>query len=962
MNDSYENIIEDLNDDIKKNRNVDKENYIRRMESLGKGKGSNHVRRTSRSNEFDYVDENFKRHDKKRYYDEELEKAYNKKREAIIEEKKAWEDLNDALEKFGEESEQYAIAKEKFDEAANSLSNVNHQIEEIKHRSKENSISTKISDITQKIGEMYNGIKRLTEPWAKADHAASQYAKTIGMTKAGMDKMRDSAIKNVVKGKIGIDFNMDMKDLLEAQTNYAKAVGRNVRLSSEDQINMAAMSVVGGGAGNELAALYENFGVSMTSTSEHVGKMFSDAAKAGISFEKYAENVKTNIKIAQNYTFRDGLKGLESMAKKATAIKLDMQAIASLAEKAGTVEGSIDVASKLQVLGGPFTSASDPLGMLNESLNDMESLQDRVANMIGGLGTFNKATGEVNVSSFDKTRIKRAADAMGISSDQLMESVNAQARRGEIEKQINSSVKAAGLNDDMKELIKNSGTFKDGKAGVSINGQFKSLDELTNDDYDELVKETQSESEDIKDIARNVRSLADIEEGAGKQKDANQAEMTGHISGWFKKLVNFVGQSNFILHAILTAQAIGAVSNFFGGKGGKSFGEFFKNIGIKNGGNVGSAANRIGGRFGQKISSIFGKKTGEKIVTSSTGKIFTVGADGVMRNSSGKVISGAAKKKVLESAEKKAAVKAGGKLAGGLAKGGGIGIVGAVGNIATDMAVESGKMKKGGGAHIAAKTASTALEGAGIGAMVGSIIPGIGTAIGTAVGAAIGGVVGAVKGVKARREVVVDEQLKQMGLERKGNYGARRLKQLDKALQTGEMSDSLRRKLIHEGDIELVNKINKIKEEKEAKGENKEGEENEEGKKITKVEKAVFRINKANIMIGGTSLGQAGIAPGIPMPLNPQSLIKPVLEKGPSSSFSSFDKARKKYEESKEDSSKPISVNINGTIKLEGLNGISSDITKELLNNPTFIKEITSIITKQMDINKHGNSVPQRQK
>ena len=74
--------------------------------------------------------------------------------------------------------------------------------------------------------------------------------------------------------------------------------------------------------------------------------MFSDASKQGLSFEKYSDNVAKNIKIAQNYTFKNGLKGLESMAKKATAMKMDMQQVAALADKVSTVEGAIDVSAQ----------------------------------------------------------------------------------------------------------------------------------------------------------------------------------------------------------------------------------------------------------------------------------------------------------------------------------------------------------------------------------------------------------------------------------------------------------------------------------------------------------------------------------------------------------------------------------------------------------------------------------------
>lgn len=83
-----------------------------------------------------------------------------------------------------------------------------------------------------------------------------------------------------------------------------------------------------------------------------------------------------------------------------------------------------------------------------------------------------------------------------------------------------------------------------------------------------------------------------------------------------------------------------------------------------------------------------------------------------------------------------------GKVLGRVAKGGGVGIVGALGNMAVDSAVEAGKIKRGGLVHTVGKVGSTAAEGAAMGAMLGSIVPGLGTAVGTV----IGGVLGAGKG------------------------------------------------------------------------------------------------------------------------------------------------------------------------------------------------------------------------
>ena len=228
-------------------------------------------------------------------------------------------------------------------------------------------------------------IDDLTQSWDKADQAAANYAKSVAMSAKGMAALRDNTINNVVKSKIGIRFDTSADELLKMQQNYVDSIGRNVGVSNEGQENMAAMNKVMGDRGNDMIVKLENFGLSINDAAERSGKMFSTASKYGLDFTKYSKNFLENITIAQNYTFKNGLKGLESMAKKATAIKLDMKQVAQFAEKVQTVEGAMDVASKLQVLGGSFAGLADPLGMLNEGLNDMEGLTDRVTGMIKGM-------------------------------------------------------------------------------------------------------------------------------------------------------------------------------------------------------------------------------------------------------------------------------------------------------------------------------------------------------------------------------------------------------------------------------------------------------------------------------------------------------------------------------------------------------------------------------------------------
>ena len=870
------------------------------------------------------------------------------------------------------------------------------------------------------VGAIYSEVQKLTDSWAKVDHAASKYVKTIGMAKKGMADLRRDTLLNTSKG-LAHRYNIDLTELLEAQTNYVKGIGRNVRTSDIDQENMAAMRAVAGNIGTELAGKFENFGLTMSDTADHVGKMFADASKEGVLFEAYAENVSKNIKIAQNYTFKNGIKGLESMAKKATALKLDMQQVAAFADKVSTVEGAIDVSAKLQVLGGPFAAMADPLGMLNEGLNDMEGLQDRLVKMVGGMGNFDKSTGEVKVSAFNKARIKEAANAMGISYDSLMESVNAQAKRGEIDKQISASATASALPDEMKELIRNSGTFKDGKAGVSIRGQFKSLDELSGKDYEALKKETQTESEDIKDIATDLRSLVDTREGLKKSYETWMARIYSWLGQTEKTMLKFIGWTMRIvgpIAAIVTGvfaagkmggliqgfkgilnQGMGGSGNRMGGLrnimdgfgnriGGSGKGIFGKigNLGKGILGKIGNLGKGILGKIGGLGKGLFGKFGGllSKFGGLGKGIIGKVGGlgknllSGVGKKILGKTATSTIVKGGLKRTAIRTAAKVGGKsLAKGLAKGGPLGLVAEGVNLAADAlmnrAIANGKMKKGGVGHHIGKAATGALTGAAFGSIFGPI--------GAAVGAAIGGTVGLLKAGKAKQERILEEKLSGTGITVQGKYNRSKLKKINKALETGEISDRMRRKLEKKGDTALLDKIDETKikrAEKEKKLLEAEGVLNNKKKKLNI---AKNRFGVANFTVGVANFGGRGLSSfttlfrgkgaihygkkAVDTIKNAKDtagvIIKGIRENGISGAWEAIKEKRESKKESQAQTApKSFDININGSLKLTGDNGQSVDIISELRKNPQMLRSLADMIAKEISYLEKGTTVVQK--
>ncbi len=800
-----------------------------------------------------------------------------------------------------------------------------------------------LNDIVKGLKDMYGVLRDFNEPWAQASKAASQYAKSVGLAKKGMDALRKSTIDNMVKSHIGINYNVSTDELLKLQENYTKAVGRNVRLSNADQENMAAMrAIIGEGKTTEFATQFENFGLSMSSTAEHMGKMFADASKAGISFEKYSDNVKQNISIAQNYTFKDGLKGLESMAKKATAIKMDMQMVANLAQKVSTVEGAIDVGAKLQVLGGPFAQAADPLGMLNEGLNDIEGLQDRVTRMIGQLGSFDKSTGEVKVSAFNKRRVAAAAEAMGMDYGKLMESVNANARRGEVEKQLSASASASKLDDNMKELIKNNAEFKNGKAGVSINGEWKSIDELGNGDYEALVAETQDQAADVKDIAKNLRSLVDKRQGVIKQRDANQAQLSeklkiGELEG---KLIDVIGQSNFLLKTWITIALANNIINGIRGlaqtvDGAKDIFNFGKSIFSR-----GKNLFRKGGKTAFNVIRRKGLGGLTRGWQNIVGRTMQPSAN-MATNAASNVASRAGTRGAIKFLGKGGA-KMIGKAAGPLA-----GVVGGAFTAFDEFGKENNHST---GRKVGATVGSTIGGIAGAAAL--SWIPVIGPIIGGAVGSWLGKTIGSGFANDKRRAKFKDKY--GLGESLKGDYSVKEIKEINKARVTGKISKKLMDKLADRGDTEMFKQI--IEVQKANKKENAENNGARKGRISKNIRTAYFNI--------GTSyfegeLFKKGSEKSI-------SISRGFRENGKSGGWEavkerpSSNSSNNAVTETQNSGKKDFNVNINGTLKLTSDNGQSVDIIGELRKNPQLLRSLADMISKEISTIDKGTYVSQK--
>ena len=430
-----------------------------------------------------------------------------------------------------------------------------------------------INEIASGSKEIYSGAMKAIEPWGKANHEAMQYARSMGMSAKNANAFLSKTVSWASKNNIGVLFNKTNAELIKMQSKYSEVLGRNVQLTSEQNKNMLAIETFLGEDGMmDIANNLENFGLGMSDSAEFIHEQMSEAAKSGIAASKLTKTIRENIKMAQDYTFKNGLDGLASMAKKAIQLKTDMSLVNGFLEKTSTVEGAITTGANLQVLGGNYAVGANPLSMLYESLNDTEGMFDRAVNMTKGKVFYNNESGNFEMSGFDRYMMKHAATQMGIDPSKLIDVAFREASLNKFESEARQS--KIGKDEEMVELVKNLATWDKGSAWVNIDGKDKKVSDLSDDDKVKLQAMQKTDSQNLQEIAINLRSLTDTITGVEKETANEQANLMKDVGA---NTTQMLKTNTGILNTI---SKIGACINIISGGLHIGHGIFAVNSGI----------------------------------------------------------------------------------------------------------------------------------------------------------------------------------------------------------------------------------------------------------------------------------------------------------------------------------------------------------------------------------------------
>ena len=358
-------------------------------------------------------------------------------------------------------------------------------------------------------------------------------AESMGQTKVIGDAVAHTmalATFETLQFGIGLDENLN----LMKQMNDVMQV--NTLLTDEQAVNMQVVAKTAGISATELAPLVRGFrdlGVGTNQAIENISDMAREARDYGLNVGQFMSSISSNVGKLSAYGFKDGVKGLSSMVSKAQALRIDIGTTFKLAEKLMDPEQAIKTAAAFQMMGGEVGALGDGFQLLHMAQTDAEGLQDAMVNMASSAADYNEETGKFEYSVAQKYRLRDAAEALGMSYEDLA-STGIKAAEQSQKLDMLSSVR--DLSEEDRTLLSNMGEIEGGEFKVKLavkdekgNTKTKELSvaELTSDNLKLLRDQQETNSKSDREIA--MEQLTALQIIAGAVDSAESATMIAGV-------------------------------------------------------------------------------------------------------------------------------------------------------------------------------------------------------------------------------------------------------------------------------------------------------------------------------------------------------------------------------------------------------------------------------------------------
>ena len=180
---------------------------------------------------------------------------------------------------------------------------------------------------------------------------------------------------------------------------------------------------------SELAASFDNIGLSLEKTIDLTDKARNMSAKMNLNVTKVLKTYQGLVQSLTGIGFGKGLDNLTKLAAKATAIRFDIvKSTEAFADAFFDPEKAVEASARMQVLGGRFAqSFGDPMQLAFESMTDPTALAEKFANTVSAI-VAKDSKGNYFIPPAERKSLKIAAETLGQSYEDAVGTAIEQAK------------------------------------------------------------------------------------------------------------------------------------------------------------------------------------------------------------------------------------------------------------------------------------------------------------------------------------------------------------------------------------------------------------------------------------------------------------------------------------------------------------------------------------------------------
>ena len=251
-------------------------------------------------------------------------------------------------------------------------------------------------------------------------------------------------------------FGVSIQDAREASAALSKNSGQTKLYTAETVTNALKISSTLADSAKSIIENAENFrnvGFGLQDATKIIEKAGKASLAQGLTARDTSKTLMANLGKLNEVGFRNGVEGLTRMVQQAQSLKLNMDKVFEVANKVFEPEGAIDMAAKLQMIGGAAGDLADPIRAMYDVTNNMEGIQSSIIDSARSLAVFDEAQGRFAVTGINLRVAKARADALGMTMGEMTSLAIKAANQFEVMSQIDMFPQFK--DGDQKEFIKN---------------------------------------------------------------------------------------------------------------------------------------------------------------------------------------------------------------------------------------------------------------------------------------------------------------------------------------------------------------------------------------------------------------------------------------------------------------------------------------------------------------------------